>query len=78
MKKPFCFNNIQTLFLVFIFILHVVYFIIFPYEAFAMDPYENIISDEDMYSDEDLQNSLIMSKKRIIPLIMVFILIILN
>lgn len=63
MKKPFCFNNIQTLFLVFIFILHVVYFIIFPYEAFAMDPYENIISDEDMYSDEDLQNSLIMSKK---------------
>lgn len=72
MKKPFCFNNIQTLFLVFIlfFILHIVYFIIFPHEAFAMDPYQNIISDDDMcsdveemYSDEDLQNSVIMARK---------------
>jgi hypothetical protein len=65
MKKPFCFNNIQTLFLVFIlfFILHIVYFIIFPHEVFAMDPYENIFSDEDMYSDADLQNSLNIARK---------------
>jgi len=58
MKKPFCFNNIQTLFFIFtlFFILHIVYLIVFPHEAFAMDPYENFIYDEDMLSDEDVRN----------------------
>jgi hypothetical protein len=65
MKKPFCFNNIQTLFLVFIifFILYIVYLIVFPYEAFCMDPYDNITSDEDMISDEDVRSRLIISRK---------------
>jgi hypothetical protein len=65
MKKPFCFNNIKTLLLVFIlfFILHIVYLVEFPHEAFAMDPYENITSDEDIISDEDVRANLIMSKK---------------
>lgn len=65
MKKPFCFNNIQTLFFVIIifFILHIVYLIVFPHEAFAMDPYENILSDEDMISDEYVRARLILSQK---------------
>jgi hypothetical protein len=65
MKKPFCFNNIQTLFFVFIlfFILHIVYLIVFPHEAFCMDPYQNIISDEDMISDEDIRSELNISRK---------------
>jgi hypothetical protein len=72
MKNPFYFNNIQILFIVFIlfFILHIVYFIISPQEVFAMDPYDFINSDqemcsddEDMYSDEDLQNSVIIARK---------------
>jgi hypothetical protein len=65
MKKPFCFNNIQTLFLVFIlfFILHILYFIIFPHEAFAMNPYDFLTYDEDMSSDEDVRNSLIIARK---------------
>jgi hypothetical protein len=63
MKKPFYLNNIQTLFLVFIlfFVLYIV-FIVFPHEVFAMDPYENIISDE-MCSDEDVRASLIIARK---------------
>jgi hypothetical protein len=62
MKKPFCF---KTLFLVFIlfFIFNIVYFIVFPHEAFAMNPYENITSDEDMISDEDVRAGLIISRK---------------
>jgi hypothetical protein len=65
MKKPLCFNNIKTLFLVFIlfFILYVVYLIVFPHEAFCMDLYENITSDEDMISDEDVHNELIIARK---------------
>src|SRR5947199_6864968 len=65
MKKPFCFNNIQTIFFIFIlfFILHIIYLIIFPHEAFAMSPYEDIFCDEDMTSDEDVHAKLIISKK---------------
>jgi hypothetical protein len=65
MKKPFYFNNIQTLFFVFIilFILHIVYLIIFPHEAFCMNPYDNTIYDEDMISDEDVRSRLIISRK---------------
>src|ERR1700744_1686474 len=51
MKKPFCFN-IQTIFFVLFlfFIIHIVYLIIFSHEAFCMDPYENITTDEDVHS----------------------------
>jgi hypothetical protein len=51
MKKPFCLN-IQTIFFVIIlfFILHIVYLIIFSHEAFCMDTYKNITSDEDVHS----------------------------
>jgi hypothetical protein len=56
MKKSFCFNNIKTIFILF-FILNILYFIVFPHEAFAMDPYENMISDEDVH------NRLIISRK---------------
>lgn len=71
MKKPFCFNNIQTLFFVFtlIFILHIIYLIVFPHEAFCMDLYDNITyeedisSDEDNISDEDVRSRLITSRK---------------
>jgi hypothetical protein len=65
MKKSFCFNNIQTLFFVFIlfFILYIVYLMVFPHEAFCMDPYYNITSDEDIISDEDVRSRLIVSKK---------------
>jgi hypothetical protein len=66
MKKPFCFNNTQTLFLVFIlfFILHIVYFIVFSHEAFAMDPYDDFFSDpEDTPSDEDVRARLIIARK---------------
>jgi len=69
MGKPFCFNNIQTLFLIFMlfFLLHIIYFIIFPCEAFAMDPYmiygEDMTSDEDIISDEDVRANLYISGK---------------
>ena len=62
MKKPFCFNHIQTLFFVFI-LFFIVYLIVFPHEAFCMDPYDNIISDEDMISDEDVRSRLIIARK---------------
>jgi len=60
MKKPFCFNNIQTLFFVFIlfFIIHLVYLIVFPHEAFCMDPFDIITYDEDDISDEDVRSRL--------------------
>jgi hypothetical protein len=35
----------------------------FPHEAFCMDPYDNITSDEDMISDEDVRSRLIISRK---------------
>lgn len=65
MKKSFCFNNIKTLFFVFIlfFILYIIYLIVFPHEAFCMDPYGNITYDEDMTSDEDVRSRLIISRK---------------
>jgi hypothetical protein len=65
MKKPFCFNNIQTLFLVFIlfFLLHIIIFIAFPHEVFAMDPYDFITYDDDMSSDEDVRTSLMIARK---------------
>ena len=64
MKKPFCFNNIKTLFLCLFFILYIVYLMVFPHEAFCMDPQieDMIISDEDMISDEDVRNRLIISR----------------
>jgi hypothetical protein len=37
--------------------------ILFPNEAFCMDPYDNITSDEDMISDEDVRSRLIISRK---------------
>jgi hypothetical protein len=65
MKKPFCFNNIQTFLFVFIlfFILHIIYLIIFPHEAFCMIPYDDIISGDDIISDEDVSCRLIISRK---------------
>src|SRR3954469_24621952 len=51
------------------FILLLLFNIIYPYEAFAMDPYDNMTSDgdmssdEDMISDDDLRNRLIISRK---------------
>ena len=65
MKKPFCLNYIQTIVLVFIlfFIFHILYLIVFPHEAFAMDPYKDIISDEDMIYDEEVRARLIISRK---------------
>jgi len=62
MKKPYCFNNIQTLFFVFI-LFFIAYLIVFPHEAFCMNPYDNIIFDEDMISDEDVRSRLIIAKK---------------
>ena len=67
-KKTFYFNNTKTFLLVFILFLtfSIVYFIIFPYfvhEAFCMDPYEYISFDEDIPSDEDVNNRLIIAKK---------------
>jgi len=65
MKKLFCLNIIQTFFFIFtlFFILHIIYLIIFPNEAFCMNPYDNIISDEDMISDEDVRSRLIIARK---------------
>jgi hypothetical protein len=65
MIKPFCVNILKKFFLVFIlfFILHIVYFVIFPHEAFAMNPYENITLDEDIISDEDVRSRLTIAKK---------------
>ena len=64
MKKSFCFNNIQTLFLFLFFILYIVYLMLFPHEAFCMDPQieDMIISDEDMISDDDVRNRLILAR----------------
>lgn len=67
-KKTFYFNNTKTFLLVLILFLIfiVIYFIVFPYfihEAFCMDPYEYISSDEDIPSDEDVHNRLIIAKK---------------
>jgi hypothetical protein len=62
MKKPVCFNNIKVYFILF-FILYIVYLIVFPNEAFCMDPYDNITSDEDMTSDEDVRSRLIVARK---------------
>jgi hypothetical protein len=36
---------------------------VFPHEAFCMDPYDNVTSDEDMISDEDVRSRLIVSRK---------------
>jgi hypothetical protein len=65
MKKPFCFGILRRFFLVFIlfFILYITYFVIFPHEAFAMTPYENITFDEDMISDEDVRARLTIARK---------------
>jgi len=62
MKKPLCFNNIKVYFILF-FILYIVYLIVFPHEAFCMDPYDNITSDEDMISDEDVRSRLTLARK---------------
>jgi hypothetical protein len=62
MKKSVCFNNIKIYFILF-FIFYIVYLIVFPHEAFCMDPYDNITSDEDMISDEDVRNELIIARK---------------
>ena len=62
MKKPICFNNIKVYFILF-FILYIAYLIVFPQEAFCMDPYDNITSDEDMNSDEDVRSELIIARK---------------
>jgi len=61
MKKPLCFNNIKVYFILF-FILYVIYLIVFPHEAFCMDPCD-FISDEDMISDEDVRNELDIARK---------------
>jgi len=62
MKKPYCLNSIKTLFFVFI-LFFIVYLIVFPHEAFCMNPYDNIIFDEDMISDEDVRSRLIIARK---------------
>jgi hypothetical protein len=62
MKKPSCFNNIKVFYILF-FILYIVSLIVFPHEAFAMDPYDNITSNEDMISDEDVRSRLIIARK---------------
>jgi hypothetical protein len=63
----FLFNpkNFKALLLLFtfLFIILIIFNIIFPHEAFAMDPYENMTSDDDMASDEDVRANLIISKK---------------
>jgi len=63
MKKPSCFNNIKVFYILF-FILYIVYLMVFPHEAFCMDPQieDIIISDEDMISDDDVRNRLIISR----------------
>jgi len=44
-------------------LLSLLFNIWFPHEAFAMDPYESITSDEDMISDEDVRSRLIIARK---------------
>lgn len=63
-KKKFFFDT-KSLLLIFILFLifNVLYLIIFPHEAFAMDPYDFITSDEDMISDEEVRSELIIARK---------------
>lgn len=60
--KYISFDYIKALLLVFLFI-YSIYFFMFPQEAFAMDPYEKMVSDECFKSDEDIRASFIISAK---------------
>jgi hypothetical protein len=64
LKKHF-FNNTRTLLLAFILFLtlYIICLVIFSHEVFAMSPYENIIYDEDMISDEDVRSRLTIARK---------------
>ena len=62
-KKIFSFNNIKTFLLVFIlfFIFNIIYLVVFPHEAFCMEPYENITFED---IDEEVRARLILSIKQ--------------
>src|SRR4051812_11027887 len=62
MKKAYCFNN-QTIVLIIFFILNIVYLIIFPHEAFAMDPFDEMMYFDGEYPDADTCKRLIISSK---------------
>jgi hypothetical protein len=64
LKKIF-FNNTRTLLLAFILFLtlYIICLVIFSHEVFAMSPYDNIIYDEDMISDEDVRSRLTIARK---------------